>query len=153
MRHQTNTNLVIRSSLAVALALSIWSPMQARSAEPAEGKTMMEGKMMEGCREMKEQKQKMKEDIEAQDAALTEQIAKMNSAPDDKKMSLMADVITQMVEQRITMDARKAKMEEAMMRHMMEHMQMGKESMSQCPMMKGMEGMDEKSGGAQKQQK
>jgi len=127
--------------------------MQARSAEPAEGKTMMEGKMMEGCQEMKEQKQKMKEDIEAQDAALTEQIAKMNSAPDDKKMSLMADVITQMVEQRITMDARKAKMEEAMMRHMMEHMQMGKESMSQCPMMKGMEGMDEKSGGAQKQQK
>jgi len=114
---------------------------------------MMEGKMMEGCQEMKEQKQKMKEDIEAQDAALTEQIAKMNSAPDDKKMSLMADVITQMVEQRITMDARKAKMEEAMMRHMMEHMQMGKESMSQCPMMKGMEGMDEKSGGAQKQQK
>ena len=153
MKNQTNTNLVIRSSLAVALALSIWSPMQARSAEPAEGKTMMEGKMMEGCREMKEQKQKMKEDIEAQDAALTEQIAKMNSAPDDKKMSLMADVITQMVEQRITMDARKAKMEEAMMRHMMEHMQMGKESMSQCPMMKRMEGMDEKSGGAQKQQK
>jgi hypothetical protein len=25
-----------------------------------------------------------------------------------------------------------------MMKHMMEHMQMGKESMSQCPMMKGM---------------
>lgn len=153
MRNQTNTNRVIRSSLAVALALAIWSPMQARSAEPAEGKTMMEGKMTEGCQEMKEQKQKMKEDIEAQDAALTEQIAKMNSAPDDKKMSLMADVITQMVEQRITMDARKAKMEEAMMTHMMEHMQMGKESMSQCPMMKGMEGMDEKSGGAHKQQK
>jgi hypothetical protein len=32
----------------------------------------------------------------------------------------------------------------------MEHMQMGKESMSQCPMMKG---MDEKSGDAQKEQK
>jgi hypothetical protein len=30
---------------------------------------------------------------------------------------------------------------------MMQHMQMGKESMSQCPMMKG---MDEKSGDAQK---
>jgi hypothetical protein len=44
------------------------------------------------------------------------------------------------------MDARKAKVEEEMMKHM----QMGKESMSQCPMMKG---MDEKSEDAQKEQK
>jgi hypothetical protein len=62
----------------------------------------------------------------------------------------MAAVFTKMVEQRITMDARKAKMEEEMMKHMMQHMQMGKESMSQCPMMKGMKGMDEKSAGAHK---
>ena len=102
---------------------------------------MAEAKMMERCREMKEQKQKMMEDMKAQDAELTEQIAKMNSAPKDKKMSLMAAVITRMVEQRIIMDARKAKMEEEMMKHM----QMGKESMSQCPMMKEMKGMDESS--------
>jgi hypothetical protein len=75
----------------------------------------------------------------------------MNSAPMDKKMNLMAAVITRMVDQRITMDARKAKMEEEMMQHMMQHMQMGKESMSQCPMMKGMKGMDEKSGNAHKE--
>ena len=65
-------------------------------------------------------------------------------------MGLMAAVITHMVEQRIAMDARKAKMEEEMMKHMMEHMQMGKESMSQCPMMKGVKGMDDKSAGAHK---
>ena len=50
------------------------------------------------------------------------------------------------------MDARKAKMEEAMMQHMMQHMQMGKESLSQCPMMKGMKtmkAMGEKSGDAE----
>ena len=151
MKNQTNTNLVIRSSLALALALAIWSPVQARSAEPAEGKMMMEAKMMERCQEMKEQKQKMMEDMKAQDAELTEQVAKMNSAPEDKKMSLMAAVITHMVEQRIAMDARKAKMEEEMMKHMMQHMQMGKESMSQCPMMKGMKDMDEKSAGAHKE--
>jgi hypothetical protein len=29
-----------------------------------------------------------------------------------------------------------------MMKHMMQHMQMGKDSMSQCPMMRGMKGMD-----------
>jgi hypothetical protein len=92
----------------------------------------------------------MMADMKAQDAELTEQLTKMNSAPEDKKMGLMAAVVTHMVEQRIAMDARKAKMEEAMMQHMMQHMQMGKESMAQCPMMKGMKGMDEKSRDTQK---
>jgi hypothetical protein len=152
MKKQTHTNLLIRSSLALALALAIGpfsacsghrpgaspavsSPAQARSAEPAEGKVMTETKMMERCQEMMEKKQKMKEHMKAQDAELTEQITKVNSAPEDKKMSVMAAVITHMVEQRIAMDARKAKMEEEMMKHMMQHMQTGKESMSQCPMM------------------
>jgi len=151
MKKQTHTNLLIRSSLALALALAIWSPVQAQSAKPAEGKMMTEAKMMKHCQEMKEQKQKMKEDMKAQDAELTEQLAKMNSAPEDKKMSLMAAVITHMVEQRIIMEARKAKMEEEMMQHMMQHMQMGKESMSPCPMMKGMKDKDEKSAGTHKQ--
>jgi hypothetical protein len=41
-----------------------------------------------------------------------------------------------------------------MMKHMMQHMQMGKESLAQCPMMKDMEGMkdmDEKSADAHKE--
>jgi hypothetical protein len=151
MNNRTTTNLVIRSSLALALALAlaIWSPVQARSAEPAEGTNMTEATMMERCQEMKEQKQKLKEDVKARDAQLTEQLTKMNRAPEDKKVGLMAAVLTHMVEQRITMDARKAKMEEEMMKHMMQHMQMGKDSISQCPMMKGMKGskdMDEQSG-------
>jgi len=149
MNNQRNTNLVTRLNIALALALAIWSPSpvqaQAVKAAEQEKKMMMEGKMMAGCREMKEQKQKIKEDMKAQDAQLTEQIAKMNRAPEDKKLGLMTDVITRMVEQRISMDARKAKMEEEMMKHMMQHMQMGKEFMSQCPMMKGMKGMDETS--------
>ena len=33
-------------------------------------------------------------------------------------------------------------------KHGMQHMQMGKESMSQCPMMKGMKDMDKSSPGA-----
>jgi len=150
IQKHNQTNLIIRSSLALALALAICSPVLARSAEPAEGKKMMEGKMMEGCKEMKAQKQKMKEDMKAQNTELTEHVAKMNSAPEDKKMNIMAAVVSHMVEQRIAMDARKAKMDEQMMKHMMQHMQMGKESMSQCPMMKGMKGMDEKSGDAHK---
>jgi len=150
--HKANqTYLIIRSSLALALALAIWLPVQARCAEPAEGKKTMESKMMEGCKEIKAQKQKMKEDIKAQNTKLTEHVAEMNSAPKDKKIHIMAAVVTHIVEQRITMDAHKAKMEEDMMKHMMQHMQMGKESMAQCPMMKGMKDMDDKSGDAHKQ--
>ncbi len=37
------------------------------------------------------------------------------------------------------------KMQEKMMQHMMEHMKMSKDSMAQCPMMKGRKDMDEKS--------
>jgi hypothetical protein len=152
MKNQTNTTLAIRSSLALALALAIWSPVHAQSPEPSKGKTMGAATMMERCQEMKQQKQDIKDDIKAQDAQLTEQLANMNRAPEDQKTDLMAAVLTHMVEQRIAMDARKAQMEEAMMQHMMLHMQMGKESMSQCPMMKGMKDMDDKSAGASKEQ-
>jgi uncharacterized protein HemX len=148
MKQQTTLTLVIRSSflLAVAVAFSaaIWSPVQAQKAEPAAGEMKMDGKMMEHCQEMKELKQKMMEDMKVQDAELAEQLAEMNSASEDTKVDLMAAVITKMVEQRIAMDTRIAKMQEEMMPHMMQHMQMDKESMSQCPMMKG---MSEKSAG------
>lgn len=152
MINQTNTNLVIRSSLVLVLALAIWSPAPARSAEPAEGTMMMGGKMMERCQAMKDQKQKMMEDMKAQDAELTKQVAKMNSVPEGQKMSLMAAVVTRMVEQRTAMNLRKAKMQEEMMQHMMQHMQMGRKSMSQCPMMKGMKDMDETPGAGQQEQ-
>jgi len=153
MNNQMKTNLAIRSSLALGLALTVWSPVYAQSPQPADGKAMTAATMMERCQEMKEQKQKMKEDMKAQDAQLTEQLADMNRAPKDKKVGLMASALTGMVQQRITMDARKAKMEDEMMQHMMQHMQMGKESMAQCPMMKGMKdmkGMDEGSAATHK---
>lgn len=179
MKNTMTTNLLLRSSLAVALALAIWTPAQSQSAEPAEGKMMMGDKMMDdstnaampdtmaqqpmtkanmmaACQKMKEQKQKMKEDMMAQGSQLTEQIAEMNRAPADQKLDLMAAILTRMEAQKIAMDARKAKMEEAMMQHMMQHMQMGKDSMAQCPMMKDMKdmkGMDEKAGDAQAEQK
>jgi hypothetical protein len=150
MKQQTLTSLTIRSSLALALALTLWAPSPVKSAEPATGKMMMKGKMMEACEQMKEQKEKLKADSKVQDAELTAQVAKMNSAPDNKKSGLMAALITRMVEQRIAMDARKAKMEEEMMEHMMQHMQMGKESMMECPIMKVMKATDDKPAGDHK---
>ena len=141
------TRLAIPLGVALVLALAISVPVNAQSPEPAEGKPTKVA-MMDRCQEMKDQKQKLKEDMKAQDARLTEEIAGMNRAPADRKTDLMAAVITHMVEQRIALDARKAKMEEAMM----QHMQMGKESMSQCPMMKGMKDMGKSPGSAGKEQ-
>ena len=137
MKHHTNPHFVICSGLALAFVLAVWSPVQAQSAAPAEVKHPMEATMMERCKEMKQQKQKMMADMKAQDDQLMEQVAEMNRAPHDKKIGLMAAVLTHMAEQRIAMDARKAKMDE----EMMQHMQMGKDSMLQCPMMKDMKGM------------
>ena len=151
MKNQTTTNLIIRSSIALALALSIGPLVQAQSVEPTKAKNMTETTMMERCQEMLKQKQQLENDIKAQDNQLTEQLKEMNRAPEDKKVDLMAAVLTHMVEQRITMDARKAKMEEEMMQHMMEHIMMGKESLSQCPMMKSMKNADEKSADAHKE--
>ena len=133
------TNFLLCSSLALALA--VCASFHTQSAEPMDGKGMMDGKMQEQCKTMMAAKQKMVEDVKAQDAELSAQIATMNSAPADKKLDLMAAAFTHMAEQRTAMNARKAKMEEEMMGHMMQHMQMGKESMSMCPMMKGMKGM------------
>ena len=108
---------------------------------------MMEDKMMERCQAMKEQKETMAADMKARDAELTAQVVKMNRAPEDNKLDLTAAAVTQMVEQRTAMNARMAKMQDEMMKHMMQHMQMGKASMAQCPMMKG---MDDKSADAHK---
>jgi len=151
MKKATFTNLVIRSSLALTLAFAIWSPAPARSAEPAEGKSMMNGKMMERCQEMQEQHKKMVDDAKMEDAQLTLQLTELNRAPEDKKVGLMAALLTEMVEQRITRDARKAEIDASMIKHMGQHMQTGMESMSKCPMMKGMKGVDGSSGDAHKE--
>jgi len=143
MKTQTNHNIAIRSSIALALALAIGLPSLSQAAEPQakEGKVTMDGKMMARCQQMKEQKEKMVAEMKTQDAELTTQVAAMNSAPDDKKVGLMATIVTHLVEQRAAMDEQMEKMHGEMMKHMMEHMKMGKESMSQCPMMKDMKSM------------
>lgn len=140
MNIQSQTNPLLHSSLALALVLSLLTPVTSRSADPvvvpAED-TANEGRMMEQCEKMMEHKKKMRADLQAQNAELTEHAARMNSATADKKVEEMAALITHMLKQRIAMDERRATMEAEMMDHMSEHMGMGKESMSKCPMMKG----------------
>jgi len=135
---------LFRSGFALACALSIWPLSPVQSAELSDGIAMSDSDMMAHCEGIRAQKQKMQADQRAQEANLTAQIAMMNSSPDDKKMRLMAEVITHMNEQRITMDGRKAKMEEDMMQHLMQHVCMGKDSLSKCPMIHRMKDIDKK---------
>lgn len=148
MKNHTNHNLTICSTIVMAVALAIASPIQAQTAEPKakEEQMMKDEKMRECCQEMKEQKEKMMAEIKAQDAALTAQVAAMNNAPDDKKLNLMAGIITLMVEQRAARDAHMEKMHGGMTKHMMGHMRGGRECMSECPMMKDMKDMKEMNG-------
>ncbi|MFC1652545.1 hypothetical protein ACFL3F_02385 [Planctomycetota bacterium] len=136
MRNKTTTKLFIGSILTLALALAVWSPALAQSLEPTKGKALMPGDMPACCADMKVKCQTMWDDLKADDVALTEQVAKMNSAPADKKMSLMAALITTMVEQRTATNARTAKMQDSMMQHMM-----------QCPMMMGTKDLPKKPAG------
>lgn len=146
MNIQPNKNFAVRTGLALAMALAIWSPASSQSAEPAkakkvpmEGKTMkgmaMEGKTMEHSKTMMDRCQAMMTEMKAQDAELTALIAGMNSAASESKVNLMAAIITKMAEQRTAMNARMAEMH----KEMMQHMQMGKGTMSHPPMMKGMD--------------
>lgn len=102
---------------------------------------MTEAPMKHECKDMMEQKKKLAADVKSKDAELTELVDKMNRASGDKQMTLMATVITQIVEKQVAMNQRKAKMKDAMMAHMMDHMQMGKDSLAQCPMMKDVNDM------------
>lgn len=141
MKHQNNWNLVIRSSLALALAVALWFPVQVRSAEPADGKMMMGGKMMSETnmmprsQAMQEQREKIIADMKVQDAELAGQIYEMNHAAADKKLDLMAAIVTRMAAQRTAMNARMEAMHEAMVKNT----QMEQENGSSNPMMQGMD--------------
>jgi hypothetical protein len=108
---------IIRSSLLLALLLPVCFTLQAEPAT-ATSSPKAEPEKPDHCQMVEQQKQQLRDDMKAQDAALTEQLAQMNSAPDDKKLALMAAVVTRMVEQRIAMDGRRAKIDEMIRQHM-----------------------------------
>jgi hypothetical protein len=124
--------------LALTSALAIAALGPTRAADSTGGKPMMHANMMAGCGEMMEQKQATMTTMQAQDTALTALVAAMNAAPAGKKSELMAVIVTSLVEQRAAQNEQTGKMQGKMMAHLMGHMEMGQDSMSSCPMMKGM---------------
>jgi hypothetical protein len=126
MKIQLIKNLAIRSGLALAMGSALLTSGMAQSTD----RSKMDHSMMKGDH-MKEMMAEMK----AQDAELTAQIARMNSATREAKLDLMAEILTKMVDQRTSMNARM----EQMHGEMMKHMQMGMGSKPHHPKMKGMD--------------
>jgi hypothetical protein len=138
MRNHVKLSLAIGTMLALALVIFNWSPLKSQTPTPGEKMMKMEGKMMDQCKAMMDEKAKMSAEMKVQDADLTAEAAAMNAAPENKKLGLLADLVTHMLQHRTEMNARMEKMQGDGMKHMMQHMEMGDGSMSQCPMMKGM---------------
>ncbi len=137
--------LAIRTGLALAMTLAVWSPALAQSAEPAKKMTLA-GKKMDHAQMMVDRCQGMMAEMKIQDAELTAQVARMNSASKESKVDLMAEIITKMVQQRTAMDARMTQMQ----MEMMKQMQMGMRSKLHHPMMKGMDKKSEEMAKPQK---
>ena len=93
------------------------------------------------CQAMMAERAKMMADMKAADQRLDDLVVKMSRASGMEKMAATADVVSEMVTQRRTMRDGMMKMQDGMMRHMMEHMQAGTGSMAICPMMKQTGGM------------
>lgn len=133
MNSKTNKQLLVGTSLALALGFAVWSPVQAGPSDSKDGAVLTESQMAEHCKAMKSARAKFREDVRVQDTQLADQLSKMNTASDDRKVGLMAALLNTVVDQKIAMDVRSATAEDEMMRHMMQHMQSGKSSMACCP--------------------
>lgn len=151
MKNHRTSNGITHSSFALALALTLafWSPVRAQSTAPADGGMMTAGTQAERHQTMQEQREKILADMKAQDAELTAQLARINSAPEKQKMELLVAVVARMVEQRTAMHARMGEM----MNQMMDDMPMEHGAMTSRPMMKGRDGMHTPSTGTAEKQK
>ena len=128
-----NRSFLASFGLAIVFAMAFCTSVQAQTHEPSPEKKIESGKVGEHCSEMKQQHQKMMEEMKAQDAELAGLVANMNSATQDQKVNLMAEIITRMAKHQSDMHTRMHEMKS----NMMERMEAGK-YMSDCPMMKKM---------------
>lgn len=128
MKNKTNPIVVTCSSLALASALIFWTPTQAQPAATAPGSSPSSSvrpstpspatpaPSVSGSKageragamgqDMQEHHRKLQEQAKAEDTALNAQVTAMNRAPDDRKVALMAAIITTMVEQRAAANVR-----------------------------------------------
>ena len=129
MKPTFSSPLPVCFGLTLALAMFV-SFQTARADEPAK-----KG-MIQSCEKMKDGKQTLIDEMEAQDAALAAAVVKMNAATSEEKSVQLAAIVTTLVEQKTALRVGMVALHSQTVAHMMEHMQNGKDSMMSCPMMK-----------------
>ena len=102
-------------SAALALGIVGAFPIQIHATEPMRGGMMMDGPKGEMQQAMRQRHQALMAEMKTQDDELTALVTKMNKATKDKKVDLLASIVTRMVEQRATMNQRMMKMQDEMM--------------------------------------
>ncbi len=103
-------------------------------AEPTASPRMDSG-MQGRCQELNSEAHQLMADMNSQDAALADELRTMNSSSESEKVGVLASIVTQLVEQRATLDVRMERLHQSMTQHMLQHMQAGGTSSGQCPMM------------------
>ena len=103
----------------------------------------MSGNMGDQSKQTMAMHTQMIADMNTMDSSLDQKVAAMNAAKGNSKVDAMAAVINEMATQRTQMMAKMSGMRDQMMAHMGQHMAQArstaiKQSMAQCPMMKGM---------------
>jgi hypothetical protein len=117
MMHMKPCSLYLRplcAGLAFAAALAVWIPVYSLRGSPPEGKTIPCGGMMTSDGTMLDQHRKMMAEMTAQDAELTELVARMNKAPQAQKIDLLADIVSRLVAQQTARHTRMQNMRAAM---------------------------------------
>ena len=131
---------LLPTTLAISLGFALITSAPIQAADQTIG--VIATAPEDRCQTLHAQKQRLNEDIAAQDAELTVRLGQMKSAPTEQKAVLVAAIVTTLVEQRVIRDVRRAKLADEMMAHMMNHLgKRGMEKMGQemCPMMKSLD--------------
>ena len=144
MNHTTRSmHMPTLATSMAALLLALGASADVQSAKPKPGKGAISLTMAERCQMMMSQEEKLVLEMKSQDSVMTLRVAAMNAAPDNRKLELIAGIVTTVVDQRSSRDAQRGKLNEDMVMHAMQHTQMGADSLLQCPMkLSEMKGVD-----------
>jgi predicted HTH transcriptional regulator len=115
MNNLTQSNVIIGSKIALAMAIAAGSPVRARFANPAERKRMAVARMARRCESIKKRSRELLDEMKAQDAALTADSAVIKGNQTKDGTDIMASVVAKMVDQQIALHSRMEDMLDEMM--------------------------------------
>ena len=127
---------ILLFTLLTTLTVTIATPTSLSAAEVINEKPLPREDIADRCQELLRQKQKMAEDQKAENTELHERVALLNRAPEDKKITLISELLARLVEQNAVAAQRTEKMQKMMSAHLMKHLQLATPNLAACPVLK-----------------